>query len=340
VRCAPLTVARLDAFAPLEADWKALLRSCPCDTIFLTWDWQQLWWRAFPEGELHLLAVRADDELVGIAPLVRQDDCWGLAGGAEVADFLDVIAHPVHRTAVAEAVLDYLDERGGQLVLRNLRPDSLGATALLDEARRRGMPASLEQEDVSPRLVLPGDWEEYLQDLTKKDRHELRRKQRRLYASGEVGYGAVAPGDLREADVADFVRLHRLSGEAKADFMTAAMEDFFGAVLRAFVPRGWARLYFLTVDGGRAAATILFDYGGEFLLYNSGYDPAYAHLSVGLLLKAFCIRDAIAERRRAFDFLQGNEPYKYDLGGVDTPIYRLCLGLASPRAAARNGCYV
>ncbi len=340
VNCPTLTLHRLDHFLPLETAWRDLLARCPGDTIFLTWDWHELWWRTCGEGELHLLAVYAGDELVGIAPLLRENGRWGFTGGVEVADFLDVIAHPDHRLAVAGAVLDYLQSKGGEAEFRNLRPDAFGATILLAEARRRGYQAVLEQEDVSPRVDLPGDWDTYLQRLTKKDRHELRRKMRRLMGSGEVRYGPVTDPATRERDVADFIRLHRLSAPEKASFMTPTMERFFHELVRTFQPRGWLRLYFLEVDGVRIASVVLFDYGGEFLLYNSGYDPSHAHLSAGLLLKAFCLRDAITEGRRAFDFLQGNEPYKYDLGAHDVPIFRLRLLLdqsASTREEPRHG---
>jgi CelD/BcsL family acetyltransferase involved in cellulose biosynthesis len=302
----------------------------------LTWEWHDLWWRQLGEGDLHLLAIQAGDELVGIAPLARVGDTWGFTGGAEVADFLDVIALPDHAADVAVAVLDYLGRQGGEVELRNLRPDSVVASALVPEARRRGPDAILEREDVAPRIVLPPTWDDYLQQLSRKDRHELRRKLRRLMGSGEVAYGPVTevPGPR---DLADFTCLLRRSAERKATFMTDAMEGYFGAILAELAPRGWARLYFLTIDGRRVAGVILFDYRDEFLLYNSGYDPTYAHLSVGLLLKAFCLRDAITEGRRAFDFLQGDEPYKYDLGGVDVPIYRLRLAGVRAEAAVCGG---
>lgn len=325
--CPTLAIRRLDEFAPLEASWKELLSTFPGDTIFLTWDWQRLWWNLCGEGELHLLAVQEGEELVGVAPLIRQGTCWGLAGGVEVADFLDIVASPAHAESVVAAVLDYLNRLGGEVELRNLRPTSLGATLLVAEAQRRGLQPVLEQEDVSPRVELPTDWDAYLHLLTKKDRHELRRKLRRLQASGAVRYFVATNPTTRARDVDDFIRLHRLSAPEKANFMTPTMARFFHALVDEFAPRGWLRLYFLEIDGVRVAAVVLFDYGGEFLLYNSGYDPASAHLSTGLLLKAFTLRDAIAEGRRAFDFLQGNEPYKYDLGARDVPILRLRLSL-------------
>lgn len=324
-----LTVIRHGHFAPLKATWDHLLAHCPSNTIFLTWEWQELWWRWCGEGDLHLLTIQADDEVVGIAPLQLVHGAWGFAGGVEVADFLDVIARPPYASDVARAVLDYLQAHGGAVDLRNLRPTSLGATLLYAEAQARGIRTEMITEDVSPRIELPADWDTYLQSLTKKDRHELRRKMRRLMGAGDVRYRAVSDPATYSQDVGDFLRLHRLSAEAKAAFMTPEMERYFRALVDQFGPAGLLRLYFLEIDGVRVASLILFDYGNEFLLYNSGYDPAYAPLSVGLLLKAYCIRDAIGEGKRAYDFLQGNEPYKYDLGGVDVPIFQLRLGLTA-----------
>jgi len=80
----------------------------------------------------------------------------------------------------------------------------------------------------------------------------------------------------------------------------------------------------LELEGKRVAALFCFEDDEELLLYNSGYDPQYAHLSVGLLSKATCLRGAIEAGKQRFDFLRGCEPYKYDLGGKDLPVYR-CL---------------
>ena len=68
------------------------------------------------------------------------------------------------------------------------------------------------------------------------------------------------------------------------------------------------------------ASCICFDYAGSYLLYNSGYDPNYSALSVGLLNKALCVRDAIEKGRDTFNFLKGSERYKYNLGAKDMAV--------------------
>ena len=46
---------------------------------------------------------------------------------------------------------------------------------------------------------------------------------------------------------------------------------------------------------------------------------------MGLLLHSLCLRDALERGYRYFDFLRGNEPYKYRLGGADHQLYRITL---------------
>jgi CelD/BcsL family acetyltransferase involved in cellulose biosynthesis len=123
----------------------------------------------------------------------------------------------------------------------------------------------------------------------------------------------------------DFLTMFRNSHEGKADFLTPTNAEFFKGMAASLSRSGFLRLFFLEVGGVRVAAVLGFDYGDSFYLYNSGYDPEYSRLSVGLLLKALCIKESIARGKKHFDFLRGSEPYKYNMGGRDQPIYRCVL---------------
>lgn len=314
----------LEDFSGLEADWRRLLREVPGATIFSEPQWQRLWWQEFGEGEeLKLLAWRPDGELRGVAPLMRQGGRLSLVGSPDLCDYMDLVVAPGEEVAFISALLDYLaDEEWGELSLSHLPAVSPTLQHLPPLARERGYRVETEAVDVCPRLELPPTWDDYLGGLTKKDRHELRRKLRRLEADGPVTSYVLDDADDLETGLADFLRLHVESREDKRAFMTPQMTRFFTTVVRWLHQEGYLRLYFLEINGERVSAVLCFDYQGQYLLYNSGYDLAYRSLSVGLLLKAFCLRDAIALGRRSFDFLRGREPYKYDLGGRDLPIYQ------------------
>jgi CelD/BcsL family acetyltransferase involved in cellulose biosynthesis len=174
-----------------------------------------------------------------------------------------------------------------------------------------------------PAAALPATWDAYVDGLGKKERHELRRKLRRLEAAGEVHQKTYSDPQELPGCMGDFFRLMRMSREDKERFLTPEREGFFLDLATGLAARGQFRLSFLELNGIRVAGCITFDYGGAHLLYNSGYDPAYASLSVGLLNKALCIKDAIEAGKHTFDFLKGPERYKYDLGGKERSVYRL-----------------
>jgi CelD/BcsL family acetyltransferase involved in cellulose biosynthesis len=102
------------------------------------------------------------------------------------------------------------------------------------------------------------------------------------------------------------------------------MEGFFRRVAREALDRNWLRLAVLEFDALPVASYLCFDYLGERLVYNSGFDVSTCRqLSPGIVLLGYLIEDAILSGCRRFDFLQGNERYKYDLGAHDTEVKRV-----------------
>ncbi len=164
--------------------------------------------------------------------------------------------------------------------------------------------------------------------LTTKQRHELRRKERRLSETGGISFRI---SDAGQADMDVFIKLFKGSRSDKAAFMTPEKESFFRSMAARLSGQGLLKLKIMELDSLPVAAVICFDYQNNAYLYNSGYDPEYAWLSVGLLSKALCIKETIGLGRKKFDFLSGAEIYKYRLGGQELPLYRcrMSLGMES-----------
>lgn len=175
-------------------------------------------------------------------------------------------------------------------------------------------------QEVAPNLVLPKTWEEYLAGLERKHRKELKRKIKRL--EEEKSFYECSEATVK-TDFDEFVRLHRLSDPAKNQFMSEPMKQFFWELMTMPIV-GWkSSLCFLKIEGKIAAGIMSFENQDEYWLYNSGYDPEFAYYSVGLLLKAHSIKKAIETGKKKYDFLRGNERYKYELGAKDLQLYRI-----------------
>lgn len=344
-----LTVYRDESgFDALKEEWNSLLQRSRFNTIFLTWEWQTTWWRYLgrQRGPLYLLAVRQDDRLAGIIPLYGTADdgaqVLNIVGCIEVSDYLDLIVEAGQEDAIYAAFLAWLsgpDAPAWDLVdLCNLPAPSLTHTRLPEMAAAAGFQVEVLQEDVAPAIVLPlpsdsseeaieEAWERYLAGLDKKERHEIRRKLRRIEREAPDAQVRFVTGpDGLEAAMDDFIALHRFSRADKHAFMTEEMQAYFRGLAARLAEVGWLQLSFLDVGGRPVATYFCFDYNNEILVYNSGYDPAgVPHLSPGWVLLAHLIHHAIGLGRARFDFLQGNEDYKYRFRGTDMPIYRTLL---------------
>ncbi|HEV8536671.1 MAG TPA: GNAT family N-acetyltransferase [Candidatus Limnocylindria bacterium] len=312
----PICIARDPA--SVEAEWSELARNRARPTIFLTPEWLAVA-RAHDPRRQTTLSVAGR----GIAALAHDDDgTIGFAGG-ELTDEQDVVARAEDAAAVAEALGDWLAaQRAPRVRMEYVPEEAPTADGLRRTLVANGYEVSVERLVTAPRVDLPGAFETFVQGLTKKDRHELRRKIRRLETGRRVAFRFAGERE-RGAALDRFVALHRRSRGEKAEFMTEATERFFRDLADALGARGWLRLGVLDVDGEGAAVLFAFAYEGTLGLYNAAYDPTLSSLSVGIVCHAYAIRSAIEQGLRAYDLLRGDEPYKYDLGAEDHWLLRI-----------------
>jgi len=263
-----------------------------------------------------------------VAPLLRDGSRAGLVGHYSICDYMDVAVTPGFERSFFAEILGRLASDGvTEIDLRGLHAASPTPSTVLDVAPAAGYHGERELEALAPAVELPATWEAYLNLLSKKDRHELRRKLRRLdSAGGDVEVHVETAADAC-CDLLDpFFRLMRLSSHHKEEFLQRpGMEQFFRSMTAVMAAEGMVRFYCLTFDNVPVAAVMNFDVAGRLYMYNSGYDPEYAHYAVGLMSKALLVKDAIENGRTCVDFLRGDENYKYDLGGKDHEVYLVVL---------------
>ena len=184
------------AFDVLRHDWNSLLQRAPVNHVFYTWEWQKTWWDAYRPGDLRILACHQDGQLAGIAPLFMVEAggrrVLQIVGCVDVTDYLDFIVDQERLTAVYTAFADYFAAKRQDfdaLDFCNIPFDSPTRRILPDLLEARGFHATVEQQEVCPIIELPADWAGYLRMLDKKQRHELRRKIRRIQAAKRPSTG-------------------------------------------------------------------------------------------------------------------------------------------------------
>jgi len=313
-----------ESFDSLTSYWTDSSHHLKWGSVFVLPSWLKVWWREFKPGtELYLGVIREQSDIIGIAPLQVKGEKASFVGSPDVCDYLDFVVVPGRESDFFNVLLDDLRQQGiNHLDLRPLRPDSTVVTHLAGVAKNRGFGVLCHEEEVTVEMDLPATWEEYLAGLDKKQRHEVKRKLRRLWEAGNVDYRCLLVSPQEVADLTDtFLKLFSLSRGRKADYMTAQREAFFRSLAEAMAEIKLLRFGILQVDALPAAMIMGFDYNESMYLYNSAYDPQYNSLSVGLLSKVLCLKESIGRGMKKWDFLKGAERYKYQLGGSEIPLY-------------------
>lgn len=329
-------VRTAEALHALQEDWNRLLEVSPVHVPFLRHEYQEIWWQTrgggeWPEAELAVVTARQEGALVGIAPLFsaanrENKPALMLLGSIEISDYLDILARPEYLDEFASGLLDFIGELGSPswqvLDWYNLLETSPTLPALESAARQRGWAYQAEACYHAPYIKIPGDWDAYLAAIDKKQRHEIRRKMRRLETAGVPSrwYIVDDPAQL-DAEIQAFLDLMAMDPE-KAAFLTPPMRTQMQTLLRCAFEEDCLQLAFLEIDGKKAAAYYNFDYLNTIWVYNSGLDPAFREYSPGWVLLGYLLQWANENQRREFDFLRGQEDYKYRFGAVDRLVMR------------------
>lgn len=320
-------------FDALRVEWQHLVPRSQADLIFSTWEWHTHWWRAYHPGRLWLVLVRdGEGGLVGLLPLFIEDQpergrVARIIGSDDVTDYLDVIAHVDCVDAVYDALASFLAQSAefDVLEMSNVPEASPTKTRFVRALQAVDFVVTVTPQEVCPLFEVPETFDDYLNLLESKQRSELRRKLRRAEAADGLSWYIVDSNRDFDQEMDKFLALMAASHPQKAAFLQNAQHvAFFRSFMPVAMARGWLQLAFQTYDDEPIAAYLNFDYNDHILVYNSGLKPdRYGALSPGIVLLTHLIAWAIAHRKRTFNFLRGNEAYKYQMGGRDTTVYRV-----------------
>lgn len=237
----------------------------------------------------------------GAIPIWMDEGTLRFQGDADLTDYHS----PLGVSIDAEVRAIAAQHGGGRFSFDSLPEETVGAF----ERALDGVDATFSIRVHAKALVVdlpqePGRW---LALLPKKHRHEVRRKQRRFdEALGASHYAR----RFDDGAFTAFVAMHRAADGRKGAFMTDQRVAFF----RALLAEAGASIDLLSVENRPVAAAFGFAEAGAYYLYNSAYDPALSHAAPGIVLLASMLEQSVTDGVVRFDFLKGDERYKYHLG--------------------------
>jgi CelD/BcsL family acetyltransferase involved in cellulose biosynthesis len=196
---------------------------------------------------------------------------------------------------------------------------------LEQEAKQRGWEYHTSPLQHSPYIPLPDDFETYLAGIDKKQRHEIRRKLRNVEQSPVEGRLYLTQDQEQlDSDIETFINM-MAQDPNKKDFLTPQMRQHIRNTAQVAFSENWLQLAFYTIDNQKAAANMSFIFNDRLWLYNSGWEWEFREYSPGWVLLANLIQWSVEQGIKEFDFMRGDETYKYRFGGVDRQIYQVVI---------------
>ena len=314
-------------FQSLRDLWRSLLAKSSDRNIFLTWEWLFTWFKHYGEDKkLSLILIEDETKVVGIIPLMssryrvgplRFDILENI--GSTFPDYSGAILTERKEEALTTFLTYLWDEKidgNTALIISQIPQDSQFLSLLRKQSSSFSDSLILYDKVITtcPHLPLPMTSDEYLHSLRRKRRGNLRRALQSLQKSHNVEFKKHVPDSNLEEEVRLFFKLSQKRWGTEHTASKSAeqqMREFYLDLATTFEQNNWLDLSFLFADENVISAVFGFEYNGRFYYANQTFDPAYSKYSPGSLHILRLILEAIENRVKEFDFLKGDEAYKF-----------------------------
>jgi tetratricopeptide (TPR) repeat protein len=334
-----------ETFKKIRENWDSVYAADPHAQFFLSWVWLSGWLQMVAEPWFILAAKpdTSDSSYIAFFPLIitlEQQSGGGFdtqlyMAGNRMADYTGLICLPGYEeeeliTAFAAYIQQQLvwssfnvpgvlkaDGRMS-LLLRSFSTDSF------DISQIRIQNQSEDTDNyIAPYISLVDDWDQYLQsNVSSNTRQKIRRFLRKIESSDEFRITHVDADNL-ESHIEILLNLWESRWREKNDCDT--IMNYFRGILRHCFNNNC--LYFPVLwQGDRplgAIANFVDARQKSMLFIVSGRDRTFNNPPPGLILHADAIRYAIQNGFKVYDFLKGNEEYKYSFGAKERSILHI-----------------
>lgn len=320
--------------------WNEILSQSNDANIQLTYEWLSIWWEVFGnDKKLSLITVTDGDKIIGIAPLIITR-IIGKAGlvlrkltfiGYGITDYHNLIIANEKREEALRILIDFIiDHKKNWDVVHfnNIRGDSPNLPILRNILEDTSLTVTERINIQSPYISIDRDWTSYFNALSKNVRSDIRRR---------LNY-------LSRMEKAELIHLHKVEDitgtldiiksihvkcrQAKGETSLYADENkfkFVSMIMKQFSDRKWLDIVFLKLNDRIIAYSLGFVYDNTVSYWNAGFDPEFSKLSPGKMLLYHWIRDSFEAGYREFDFMIGEEPYKFQWTSRVRPNYEFLL---------------
>ena len=291
----------------LEKLWKSI--DVQNVNPFLDYEINKIWFEIF--GKSSKLKIYSDNKNF-IAPMYFKGQVAYFCGGQDLFDYHDFISNQNVNKDLIKQLFDEILDKINLVELNSIVSGSKLHKYIIELEKEYEI--NYINEDVCPIIKLPNTFENYLLQLSKKNRHEIRRKIRKFENNLEFEIVETDSNNVEE-HLIEFLRLMKLNPE-KRNFLNQSRIEFMSRVIKYAILSNTGNLTFIKIKNEMVATSFEFKNNDKLFVYNSGYNDNFSEYSVGLLNHIYNIKNKVS-KYKFIDFLRGSEEYKYRIGCIN-----------------------
>ncbi len=338
-------ISNFDELCHWQTAWEDLIKQSSSNEPMLSPRWLLPWWKIYGQGRhLRVGIVFESEQVIGLIPL--QLRCfWYRPGipfrrleflGADVdeedgvcSEYLNLIAAERKENKVLHAVKQQLvaGKFGAwdELVLAAMDGEHPLVSQITKAFTLLGFSCHLKTTTQASYVPLPNSWDEYLKQLGKNRRYVTKSlRDFEEWTKGKAVFHKARNEQELEAGKNALHALHaqrRQPAEQQGVFSYPRFVDFHNEVMNSFRAVDGLDLHWLTFNGRPLAALYSLRWNNKIYFYQSGrVMDVPNNIRLGIVLHAYCLRQAIGEGCREYDFLGGVAQYKQKLSLATRPL--------------------
>jgi CelD/BcsL family acetyltransferase involved in cellulose biosynthesis len=318
-----LTCAIIDnaaEFAAFEPSWRSFLERTPSPAPFQRPAWLIPWWLHFGSGELRVVVASHNDTVAGIIPLFLHE--WNgrrqlTLLGSGISDYTDPVLDLRHALNISKCLGECLEHwRDWDICVWQ---DLSAGTPLSSLGKT-------EPDTPCSQIRFDGSFDDFLAARPKDLRRNLRRYKEQAQAIAPVTFEVKDYADRESTEA--LIRLHRARWNALGEsgmIEANSSEGFLRDVVITLASGGLLIFFAVRFNGSIAAILLALRDGDTIYSWLSAFDPAHERFGFGRELLAQSLRYAHDHGYKAWNFLRGEEPYKFSWGAQPIPKCRVVI---------------
>lgn len=217
------------------------------------------------------------------------------------------------------------------LMLTDLPNNSTSIQVIRNWAKMNHIRLSDLTGEVCPAIELPNTWEEFMGGLSTNFRSQIRRSRRKIEKNERLKIRQVKYEENIDQILDKIFLLSEWRLKEKGVDTTLKnqeMQSFLSDFIPQCLKRECAWLYVIEEGADIVAAIFCMVSNKTVSYYQAAFDPRLSSYRPGTVLISITIERAISEGFRVFDFLRGEEAYKYRWKA--NPIKSVSMSLVRP----------